>query len=192
MPDPTGMNAGNTPLARGRPGPASIEPCRAGTPRSRGDDVPSADASPAPGNTPLARGRQGHARRFRMLGNTPARAGTTASSPSEPAGTPPLARGRHHLVLPRCGREHPRSRGDDPPAVSSVAATGTPPLARGRRAATPTRPQRREHPRSRGDDRSPCADHSSDRNTPLARGRRPGRWVLNRRGTPRSRGDDTC
>ena len=237
-------HGGTAPLARGRQQPPSTRnPAPREQPRSRGDDdqvflaamrrsgnsPARAGTTPPPahgpvahrGTAPLARGRLleraggGFAHR-----NSPARAGTTGSSPSPR----------------RRGGEQPRSRGDDPDeALPTGWVEGTAPLARGRRAGpevrrhgkgnsparagttTPSTSSTRtagEQPRSRGDDVFAFVSETFAAGTaPLARGRpflttRPSELRGNspaRAGTtssgmartaatpeqPRSRGDDT-
>ena len=112
-------------------------------PRSRGVDVPFVRLKvPVPGSSPLARGRPAPCAPKRGCGRIiPARAGSTSSG----------------IPSPGSARDHPRSRGVDPPARCAGAA-------------------RRDHPRSRGVD--PMYPHEPPLvpgSSPLARGRRGGR-----------------
>ncbi len=191
----TPARAGSTPwrlLAHGRVG---ITPARAGStqrsmrrrrwlrdhPRSRGEHVLGAVGyDRGDGSPPLARGaRRVVPRNQTELGITPARAGSTwtcARSPPAPG-------------------DHPRSRGEHPPACClNVRNCGSPPLARGApvvcadgygsvgitpaRAGSTLRHLRgrrgpRDHPRSRGEHRHRCRDARDRRGSPpLARGAR--------------------
>jgi len=153
---------GNTPARAGTTGRWPPVPgCPPEHPRAGGDDSRSRRCSTAShGTPPRGRGRHGSGGSVEHeAGNTPARAGTTASSEiSSP-------------VRP----EHPRAGGDDTnDEVGAVRAVGTPPRGRGRpagtsllcranrntpaRAGTTSRrpavsPGAAEHPRAGGDDR---------------------------------------
>ena len=138
---PHELEAGRSPLARGRPGPPARQalrtgsiPARAGQtstwsparctrrvdPRSRGADVADElDRRDGQGRSPLARGRL-NARRGegQADGSIPARAGQTGAGRSGSLGS----------VV------DPRSRGADAPSTCSILSfLGRSPLARGRR-----------------------------------------------------------
>ena len=207
---------GSPPRARGRLGGAAplprvggLTPACAGTtaespgrrgrtaahPRVRGDDPqPAARALSARGSPPRARGRLGPGvQAGRLLGLTPACAGTTRSLSS----------------LKAARRAHPRVRGDDAGVLLIGGEwVGSPPRARGRRAhvgvgpvaarltpacagttpaPSPRGPYPGAHPRVRGDDEmSTASARPPPGSPPRARGRHPGgtRGLMGRGLTP--------
>ncbi len=211
-----------TPARAGKTWPGRCRPrTRPAHPRSRGEDVCSRRGRGAVVRlTPARAGKTSQTRSVLIwVAAHPRSRGedTAAGQPVTPRnGSPPLARGRprsrwptsmrRRLTPARAGKTtialayvdeataHPRSRGEDERAGTTVAGqAGSPPLARGRRirrAAAGTRPRltparagktRRTasrssstaaHPRSRGEDQGPGRFwgywHGSP---PLARGR---------------------
>ena len=182
MPPVETCGPGITPARAGKTrSPAPGRGSAADHPRSRGENPPVPRGSTTHGGSPpLARGKPaGNPRRIQGHRITPARAGKTLLPTNR---TTP-------------GRDHPRSRGENPMASFRLdQATGSPPLARGKllRAlgrvlgdritparAGKTRPpgssecSGTDHPRSRGENTDLETSRAGDRGSPpLARGKR--------------------
>ena len=171
-----GVPAGNTPACAGKTG-AGLTFCTSTREHSRlrGEDtVLLIKQGPTLGTPPPARGRRRQCRaRSVATGNTPACAGKTG------------CRVRGHPPTP----EHPRLRGEDPPASTACAGiTGTTPACAGKTTTRlPATRGCREHPRLRGEDTAHTSIVSSEVGTPPpARGRRgePGPHAGQRGNTP--------
>jgi len=112
---------GLTPARAGSTSPKSIKAPRSRThPRSRGEHESADSGITGHGDSPpLARGAPLHrSRSLRLVGLTPARAGSTRSGRRSPRGC----------------RTHPRSRGEHPRSITRRSSVqDSPPLARGAR-----------------------------------------------------------
>ena len=169
------------PRSRGKTAPMmEALPFEPAHPRSRGENSTSADMTSLPGgSSSLTRGKPSWpAAGFAALGLIPAHAGKTWGAPTSPART----------------RAHPRSRGENVPAVAAFAgAVGSSPLTRGKllppgdhavvdrlipthtgktfRRAGQSR-YRRAHPRSRGENnKGGNGNGTGPGSSPLMRGK---------------------